>query len=145
MIAKRFVVDACVALKWSLRDEGEVAQADVLLNDLIDGKIQLLAPTLIDYEITNALKMSVVRGRIGELDAVQALKDYWAYSIERHEFSLIQSLTFQIANKYQRSVYDATYIALAQSQDIELITGDKKLFNAVGTSLTWVKWIGDYQ
>lgn len=24
-------------------------------------------------------------------------------------------------------------------------TGDKKLFNAVGTALTWVKWIGDYQ
>ncbi len=145
MIAKRFVVDACVALKWSLRDEGEVDQADVLLNDLIDGKIQLLAPTLLDYEITNALKMSVVRGRINELDAIQALKDYWAYSIERHDFSLIQLLTFQLSNKHQRSVYDATYMALAQSQGIELITGDKKLFNSVAASLTWVKWIGDYQ
>lgn len=139
------VIDACVALKWRLRDEDAVDQADALLSDLVDEKIQLLAPTLIDYEITNALKMSVVRGRISESDAGQALTDYWAYAIERHDFNLIQLLTFQIANKYQRSVYDATYLALAQSQGIELITGDKKLFNSVSTALTWVKWIGDYQ
>ncbi len=145
MIAKRLVIDACVALKWRLRDEDAVDQADALLSDLVDEKIQLLAPTLIDYEITNALKMSVVRGRISESDAGQALTDYWAYAIERHDFNLIQLLTFQIANKYQRSVYDATYLALAQSQGIELITGDKKLFNSVSTALTWVKWIGDYQ
>jgi predicted nucleic acid-binding protein len=73
------------------------------------------------------------------------LQQYRRFNIQRYDFFPLQALAFQLANQYQRSVYDATYLALAQSQGIDLITGDKRLFNAVNSHLSWVKWIGNYQ
>jgi predicted nucleic acid-binding protein len=139
------VLDACVALKWALRDETEIAEADALLQDLLSGKVILLTPTLFDYEITNTLKIGVMRARLSEADAITALQQYRRLNIQRYDFFPLQALAFQLANQHQRSVYDATYLALAQSQGIDLITGDKRLFNAVNPVLSWVKWLGDYQ
>jgi hypothetical protein len=36
-------------------------------------------------------------------------------------------------------------VALAQSLSLWLFTADRRLFNALGGALNWVKWIGDYQ
>ena len=41
--------------------------------------------------------------------------------------------------------YDSAYMALAQAEGVWFFTGDKRLFNAVGQTLSWVKWLGDYQ
>jgi predicted nucleic acid-binding protein len=60
-------------------------------------------------------------------------------------FRGIQNLAFQLASQHKRSVYDGAYLALAQSQGIWFYTGERRLFNAVGKALLWVKWIGDYQ
>lgn len=141
----KLVLNACVALKWTFRDETEINEADVLLQDMLAGKVILLTPTLFDYEITNTLKIGVMRARISEADAIRALQQYRRFNIQRYDFFPLQALAFQLANQHQRSVYDATYLALAQSQGIDLITGDKRLFNAVNSTLSWVKWIGDYQ
>jgi predicted nucleic acid-binding protein len=53
---KRVVIDASVALKWRLRDEEATQQADALLEDFLADKLELLTPTLFDYEIANALR-----------------------------------------------------------------------------------------
>lgn len=145
MSVRKVVIDSSVALKWRLRDEDALDEADALLDDVLAGKVELLTPSLFDYEITSALKMAVVRSRLSEIDAQSALADYWAYKIERRDFFSLQALAFQLANQYQRSTYDATYLALAQSEGVDLLTGDKRLFNAVNPVLNWVKWIGDYQ
>ncbi|MEK7277911.1 MAG: type II toxin-antitoxin system VapC family toxin [Chloroflexota bacterium] len=145
MSDKRVVVDASVALKWFLRDEEVVPQADALLDDLLASRLSLLVPTIFDYEIANALKVAAVRGRLPESDARTALDKFRLYLIERADFIPIQSSTFQLALKHQRSVYDSAYITLAQSLGLWFFTGDKRLFNAVGNILDWVKWIGDYQ
>jgi predicted nucleic acid-binding protein len=144
-VTAKLVLNACVALKWTFRDETEINEADVLLQDMLAGKVILLTPTLFDYEITNTLKIGVMRARISEADAIRALQQYRRFNIQRYDFFPLQALAFQLANQHQRSVYDATYLALAQSQGIDLITGDKRLFNAVNSTLSWVKWIGDYQ
>ena len=67
------------------------------------------------------------------------------YTIRRVDFLPLQNSTFEIAIQYQRSVYDSSYLALAKSLDLWFFTGDKRLFNAVGDGLDWVKWIGDYE
>jgi hypothetical protein len=36
-------------------------------------------------------------------------------------------------------------MALAQAQGVWFFTGDKRLCNAVGQTLSWVKWLGGYQ
>jgi predicted nucleic acid-binding protein len=49
-----------------------------------------------------------------------------------------------IARRFNRSGYDASYLALAESKGEQFITGDERLYNAVHDSLEWVKWIEDY-
>jgi predicted nucleic acid-binding protein len=142
---KRLVIDASVALKWRLRDEEATSQADALLEDFLAGKLELLTPTLFDYEIANALRVAVTRQRLSEQDAAAALADFAQYTIVRYDFTSIASLTFLVSGQYQRSAYDSAYVALAQSQGVWFFTGDKRLYNAVGHTLTWVKWLGDYQ
>jgi predicted nucleic acid-binding protein len=102
-------------------------------------------PTLFDYEITNTLKVAVVRNRISEADAVAAIAKFQMLKIRRHDFPPHQDAAFRLAFQDQRSAYDAAYLALAVANNLNFYTGDKRLFNAVGQSLTWVKWIGDYQ
>ena len=78
-------------------------------------------------------------------EAITAIADFQRYDIQRYDFHAIQILALRLASQHQRSVYDSAYLALAQSKELWLYTGDKRLFNAVGQALPWVKWIGDYQ
>ncbi|GAB4419942.1 MAG: type II toxin-antitoxin system VapC family toxin [Anaerolineae bacterium] len=145
MSAKQIIIDASVALKWRLRDEEATSQADALLDDYLAGKLGLLTPTLFDYEITNALKVAVTKGRLTENEAITALIDFQAFNIKLYNFQELQTLTFRLAYQHQRSVYDSAYLALAQLKGLWFYTGDKRLFNAVSQTLSWVKWVGDYQ
>jgi predicted nucleic acid-binding protein len=141
---KRLVIDASVALKWRLRDEEATIQADALLDDFLAGRLALLTPTLFDYEIANALRVAVTRQRLSEPDAAAALADFAQYTIVRYDFAGIGRLAFDLSGQCQRSAYDSAYLALAQAQGVWFVTGDKRLSNAVGHVLTWVKWLGDY-
>jgi predicted nucleic acid-binding protein len=142
---KRAVIDASVALKWRLRDEEATQQADALLTDFLADKLELLTPTLFDYEIANALRVAVTWQRLSEQDAAAALADFAQYAIIRYDFAGISSRPFDLSGQHQRSAYDSAYMALAQAQGIWFFTSDKRLFNAVGQTLAWVKWLGDYQ
>lgn len=144
MSVERLVIDSSVAIKWRLRDETELAQADAVQDDFVAGQIALLVPTLFDYEIGNILKVAVTRNRLSAVDAVLALADFKAINIERHEFLPFQGRAFSLALQYQRSVYDASYLALAEAYGLDFYTGDKRLYNAVNGVFPWVKWIGDY-
>ena len=47
----------------------------------------------------------------------------------------------EIALHFERSVYDALYVALAVSRKLIFITADERLVNALGTFFP-VKWLG---
>ncbi len=57
---KRAVVDASVVLKWYLPDETHGPQALVLLQQCAAGELEMLAPSLLTYELMNGL---VIAGR----------------------------------------------------------------------------------
>jgi predicted nucleic acid-binding protein len=143
--AKHLVIDSSVALKWILRDEEALDKADELLQELLNGSLAFSVPTLFDYEIANVLKVAVTRARISEENAQLALEKMRLFSIERVEFLPFQDDTLKLALNYNRSAYDSSYLALARSRGIWFFMGYKRLSNAVGNELAWVKWIGDYQ
>ena len=145
MSVKRLVIYSSVALKWRLRDEEATSQADALLGDFLSGALDLLTPTLFDYEIANALKVALTKGRLNKEEAALALDDFHQYANQRIDLGEIHNLAFQLACQYQRSVYDSAYLALAQSKGLWVYTGDRKLFNATKDLIPWVRWIGDYQ
>ncbi len=47
-----------------------------------------------------------------------------------------------LAHRFDRSAYDAAYLALAEARGETLITGDLRMYNAVRDHLDWVRWIG---
>ena len=63
---KRLVIDASVALKWFLKDEKYGDRAMCLLERFVRGEIDLVAPSLMVYEIINALVIAQMKGRIDE-------------------------------------------------------------------------------
>ena len=63
------VLDASVALKWQFNDEEATAEATALLQDFVDGKIELITPTFFTYEILSGINVAINRKRIKETDS----------------------------------------------------------------------------
>jgi predicted nucleic acid-binding protein len=48
-----------------------------------------------------------------------------------------------LALRFDRSAYDAAYLALAEATGQQMITANSRLYHAVENALDWVQWIGD--
>lgn len=138
------VVDASVALKWQFEDEEITESATALLRDFVERKVTLITPTLFSYEIINAINTAINRKRIGEEAGHRAILYLTSLGIELRSFENLIGPTFYMARQYSLSPYDCAYMALAEKEKCDLLTGDKKLSNAVKNRLPWVRWIGDY-
>ncbi len=96
----------------------------------------LHAPSLLRYEVANALTRKVVAGELDTDDAEIAWKQIAAMPITLHDFDDGPG-AIEIALKLRReSAYDAAYVALAQRLSAELLTLDGPLArNAASTDL----------
>jgi predicted nucleic acid-binding protein len=136
------IVDASVILRAFFPDEAQ-EQAQWLIRDHVAGQLTLEAPSLLSYELCNAIWMAERRGRISHDQADEILQAIEDLNIQ------IQHLNWKdllpIARKYGRTAYDAAYLALAQTSQQPFITGDERLYHAVREHLDWVLWIEDYR
>jgi predicted nucleic acid-binding protein len=139
------VLDATVALKWQFEDEEVTSAAMALLEDFVEGKIELITPTLFPYEILSAINVAVNRRRIEEEAGYRALNYIVSLGIDLRNFDDLIESTFSMARRYGLSSYDCAYMALAETEKCDFFTGDKKLFNSMRNHLPWIKWIGDYR
>jgi predicted nucleic acid-binding protein len=64
MMRKTIVIDASVLLKVYLPDEEATASVDNLMRDHQQGRLSLVAPALMRYEVANALRTAAYRRRI---------------------------------------------------------------------------------
>ena len=60
------VIDASVALKWQFEDEEVIGPATVLLHDFVEGRVELITPTLFTYEIVSAINIAITKESIIE-------------------------------------------------------------------------------
>lgn len=135
------IVDASVVLSAFFSDEDQV-RAQSLIRDHVMGRVELVAPTLLLYEVTNAVVQARRRGRISDEQAVNVLTSFEGLGIALRPVTWQQILP--IALRFDRSAYDAAYLALAEMTERPLITGDRRMYNAVHNRLDWVQWIGEY-
>lgn len=119
------VVDASV-LAVALLDDGQDG-------DHLRGRLrgeELAAPTLIDLEV-----VSVWRGlaRGGQLDARRvafALDDLRALPLQRIDHGALVMRCWELRENL--TVYDASYVALAETLQATLLTGDRRIARAPG-------------
>ena len=139
----RWVVDASVAVKWCVSsvDEKLVPQAEQLLDAYDRGKCQFLVPDLFWPELANALWKAVWKEKIDHPWAQKAYAKVADLDIPTvASFALVPEALL-LAARYQRTVYDSLYVALAQNAGAELITADERLANAMAARFP-VTWLG---
>jgi predicted nucleic acid-binding protein len=135
------IVDASVILRAFFPDEAQ-DQAQALIRKHVAGLNRLAAPALLPYELTNAVWQAERRGRVSRSQADEILKAMIGLEIE-----IIPQgwgVMLPLARRFERTAYDAAYLALAESTGRPLVTGDLRLYNAVHSGLNWVMWIEDY-
>jgi len=140
---KSAVLDASVILKWYLFDETYGQKALDLLQKFVTKELNVLSPSLLEYEVINGLIIAQKRGRMKEEKLLTAIEGFFDLQIDLKDLSHFYQKSLHYCKVYNQSLYDASYLALAETEEIPLITADESLFNAVKKDLKWVKWIGD--
>jgi len=82
------------------------------------------------------------RGRIDEGVTQNAYKAFLDLEINFLNPFLDYQGIISLARSFTRSVYDASYLSVAEERNFDFVTGDKRLYNSVKEKLKWVKWIG---
>jgi predicted nucleic acid-binding protein len=119
------VVDASV-LVVALADDGpDGDQARARLR----GE-QLAAPELLDVEVASVLRRQVRLGAAAPRRAELALADLAAAPLARARHQALLSRCWELRDNL--TIYDATYVALAEALGVGFLTGDVRLANATG-------------
>ena len=120
------VVDTSVVVKWYLTEELE-DEAFLVYEAGERGDVTLLAPDSVEPEFWNVLWQRHRRGEL-ELDEV---RDYWDVFEELPllfaEVLTLMPLAAEIAANSGCIIYDALFVALAESEDTVVVTADGKL------------------
>ena len=136
------IIDASVVLRGFFPDEAGHAEAQAIIRAYAQEEVELLAPTLLPYEVTNGVLQAIRRARIGLEKGREILTAFQGLGIPTMEAPWQRAL--ELARTYDRSAYDGAYLALAEETGSKLVTGDRRLYNAVKDHLSWVLWIEDY-
>ena len=121
-----FVLDCSVALSWCLPDEVD-DYADKAL-DLLTHQ-QAMVPGVWHLEIMNVLLVAQRKGRINAKDTALILQTLARLPVQtdKREMSMTNKDLLALAHRHQLSSYDASYLYLAQREQVPLATLDKKL------------------
>ncbi len=118
------VVDASVALKWVVDEEGSEAAAALAQHELA-------APDLLLVECTNALWAKARRGELSAADVIERVRLLRAAPLEWVAQSDLLEAAASLALRLEHPVYDCLYLALAIHRDIPLVTADRRFHTAV--------------
>jgi len=129
MEIEKLVLDASVALKWFFEEKGTKI-ADKLLDALREEKIEIFVPQIFFFEIVNAVK---TKSESTSKDVLRAINKLFSldFTTEKANLILLKKANFY-AQKYDLSIYDASYIALAKINGLPFITADKKMAKKIG-------------
>ena len=140
----KLVVDASVTIKWLNPHEPLAAQANVIREDYEHGHVTLCVPAFWAYEVVNGVNKAVARGDLTVEEGREAVALLLAVQVHISALPSPQE-SYDLARKYQRSVYDSWYLAVAEATGCAFWTADAKLYNAVKERLPFVRWLGDYR
>ena len=134
------VLDTSVVIKWYRQGEILADQALALRDVYLDGQVSLAVPALLAYELSNVLcfKQDVSTEAVQE--AVRGLYHMRVEWVSPSSAQICRAI--EIARTYQATVYDASFVALAEALDATFVTADARLVQQL-SSLSHVRFLGD--
>ena len=124
------VIDSSVVAKWVL-PEADSAQAQKVLSDVATSGGKVLVLDLAFPEVANSIWKRLHRGLITAVEAKAFLQILLRVPVDLQPASAILAPALDIAATYDRSIYDALFVALAHQSGVKGVTADEPLFNAV--------------
>jgi predicted nucleic acid-binding protein len=137
------VVDSSVAVKWFL-PEPDSPKAVQVRNEVITAGGRLIVLDLVLAEVTNAIWNKHRQMKITILAAQQALADLQGFPMQRESAARLLDDAFDIAVKYDRAVYDALFVALAQDLGVKGVTSDEPLYNTTHADFPQIVLLRDW-
>ena len=137
-------VDASVALKLVLIEDHR-DRAKALFSDSSRNGVRLIAPIFFASEVDSVIRNHVARGLLSEDAGDAAFNTLRKLPVELVSDPDQRTRAWQLAKQLDLpTVYDASYLALAQIRGCDFWTADERLYTKVRSDLTFVKWIGAY-
>ena len=118
------VIDTSVVAKWFV-EEDERDKSILVRNQLLSGKISLVAPRLLIYEMGNVLTLNTNLNSKEISDALRSLVDI-GLEIYVMGFDELE-MAAKISRKFNITFYDAVFASLAKILNTKLVTADKSL------------------
>ena len=132
-MVKRITVDANVALKWFL-DEDCSENARNLLVAFKNGDVNLYAPSILQYEVGNALWILAAKhSLIGREYAAEAYRRLLALPLQ-----IVQLDPTDLKEAFDRTcellltLYDASYLVVAARTESQFVSADRELVKKTG-------------
>ena len=132
------VVDASVAIKWVLPEEGRIP-ALRLLDQYRDGQATLIAPRLLLSETASVLWKRVRRGDLTRSQATQAYGFVIENAPKLVDSPRVWASALQLALAHGQTVYDCLYLSLALDQQCDFITADHRFYAALGVAFPSIR------
>ena len=125
----RLVVDASVAVKWLVAEEGSDAA-----HDLAASSDELHAPRLMASEVANALWRKARKGEIESNEAGAMANMVPLMPVSWRADETICADGARMALTLGRPVYDCMYLALAHRIGAQLVTADLRFAGALSST-----------
>ncbi|MFL6949285.1 MAG: type II toxin-antitoxin system VapC family toxin [Xanthobacteraceae bacterium] len=119
------VIDASVAAKWVLPEEGADRAAALRSTDE-----ELTAPDLIIAEVGSAVWKRAVAKEISRSQAVRAVEIAARLLTQLVPIAELADRAITLAIDLRHPIYDCFYLALAQRENTAIVTADERLFAA---------------
>lgn len=133
------VVDASIAVKWVIAEEGS-QDARVLLGSWIAAGVQPVAPSWFICEVANILHRKALSDDLSFADAMDAYDDLLFFVTILSENIADGKRAIHIARQTaQRQSYDAQYLALAERLGTEYWTDDRRFAASASVSFPQVR------
>ena len=132
------VVDTSVALKWINEQERDRKSAKKIYINHIEGKEEIIVPSLFYIEAANALATKNISSEEDISKGMQFLVNSGLIEYSLTQEDIISAAL--LAKKYKTSVYDMLYAVIANENNTILITADEKFVKTV--KLSYVKLLG---
>ncbi|MEP7288713.1 MAG: type II toxin-antitoxin system VapC family toxin [Chloroflexota bacterium] len=122
------------------------AEATSLLMQLKDAQTQLNAPTLMRYELIAVSRKAVYQARVTAEEGLIARDQLLSYPVTLHFDDALLKRGYELAEKFNRpTAYDAQYLALAERLSCDFWTADERMFNAVNSKFSTIRWLGHWK